>query len=104
MTRHEGRNLGTGGIAARHADAAQAAGLTLAAACGRDQAKTAAFADRFGMTAYSDFGLFLDYAELDLLIVALPPYAHSGQVEAAAAAGIHLLVEKPIALDLPRGS
>ena len=38
----------------------------------------------------------------DLLIVALPPFAHAGQVEAAARAGVNLLVEKPIALDMDR--
>jgi predicted dehydrogenase len=96
--------LGTGGIAARHAAAAQTAGLTLIAACGRDPAKTDAFAGRLGMTAYTDFAQMLGEAELDLLIVALPPYAHGGQVEAAAAAGINLLVEKPIALDLARAA
>ncbi len=46
----------------------------------------------------------LDEAKLDLLIVALPPHAHTGQVEMAAAAGVHLLVEKPIALDMQRAS
>jgi predicted dehydrogenase len=40
--------------------------------------------------------------QLDLLIVALPPFAHEGQVERAAQAGVNLLVEKPIALDLGR--
>jgi predicted dehydrogenase len=34
--------------------------------------------------------------------VALPPYAHQGEVEAAARAGVHLLVEKPIALNMER--
>lgn len=92
--------LGTGDIAARHAAAAQTTGLTLAAACGRDPAKTEAFAARFGMTPYADFPRMLTEASLDLLIVALPPYAHTGQVEAAAALGLNLLVEKPIALDL----
>jgi predicted dehydrogenase len=43
-------------------------------------------------------------ARLDLLIVAVPPFAHHGQVEAAARAGINLLVEKPIALDLDRAA
>ena len=44
----------------------------------------------------------LDEATPDLLIVALPPFAHGGQVEAAARAGVNLLVEKPIALDMDR--
>jgi predicted dehydrogenase len=94
--------LGTGGIAARHAAAAQTAGLTLVAAGGRDPDKTQAFADGFGAVPYTNFPHMLDEASLDILVVALPPYAHDGQVELAASRGIHLLVEKPIALDLAR--
>lgn len=94
--------LGTGGIGARHAAAAQTAGLSVVAACGRDAAKAEGFATRFGATAYTDFARMLEEAGLDLLVVALPPYAHRGQVEAAAQAGVNLLVEKPIALDLGR--
>lgn len=62
----------------------------------------AAFAAKFSCTPYSDFDRMLQEQRLDLLIVALPPYAHSGQVEKAAAAGVHLLVEKPIALNMER--
>jgi predicted dehydrogenase len=95
--------LGAGGIGARHAAAvAQVAGLELVAACGRDETRTAEFAARFGASAYTDFTRMLGETELELLIVALPPFAHAGEVEAAAAAGVHLLVEKPIALDLGR--
>ena len=46
----------------------------------------------------------LDAEALDLLIVALPPFAHAGQVEEAARRGIHLLVEKPIALTCERAA
>lgn len=95
--------LGAGGIGARHAAAvAQVEGLELVAACGRDETRTAEFAQRCGATAFTDFSRMLGEAELELLIVALPPFAHAGEVEAAAAAGVHLLVEKPIALDLGR--
>lgn len=98
--------LGPGGIAARHLEAAQKLPDTFepVAACGRDAERTAAFAARFGLTAYTDFARMLGEAQLDLLIVALPPFAHSGQVEAAARAGVNLLVEKPIALDMDRAS
>ena len=36
----------------------------------------------------------------ELLIATLPPYARGGEIEHAAARGLHLLVEKPIALDM----
>ncbi len=96
--------LGCGGIGARHARAVAALPgvMTLVACCGRDRGRTEAFAAEHGGTAYTDFDKMIGEARLDLLIVALPPHAHSGEVEQAAQAGVHLLVEKPIALDLVR--
>jgi len=94
--------LGTGGIAARHAGAVATLGLQLVACCGRTEAKTAEFATKFGCVPCTDFDRMLQEHRLDLLVVALPPHAHNGQVEKAAAAGIHLLVEKPIALTMDR--
>jgi len=98
--------LGCGGVARRHAAAIATLSdqAQLVACCGRDETKISAFAREFGAAAWSDTGRMLDEAKLDLLIVALPPYAHAGQVEMAAAAGVHLLVEKPIALDMQRAS
>lgn len=40
----------------------------------------------------------VDAVAPELLIVALPPFAHAGEVEHAASRGLHLLVEKPLAL------
>lgn len=96
--------LGPGGIGARHLKAlAQLPDQAeFVASCGRDADRTAAFVSQHGGTAYTDVRTMLDREKLDLLIVALPPFAHTGQVEAAAAKGVHLLVEKPIALDMKR--
>lgn len=95
--------LGPGGIGGRHADAvARVPGLELVACCGKDLTKTEEFSQARGAAPYTDFGSMLVQEQLDLLIVALPPFAHEGQVEAAARAGVHVLVEKPIALDLSR--
>ena len=96
--------LGSGGIAARHAAAIATLGakMQLVACCGRNEHRVAEFAAKFSALPYTHFQRMLKEVRLDLLIVALPPYAHSGQVEDAAAAGIHLLVEKPIALDMQR--
>lgn len=98
--------LGPGGIGARHAKAVQALRdeMELVAVCGRDATKTDAFAQAHGGFPYTDFDRMLGEARLDLLIVALPPFAHTGQVEAAAAAGVNLLVEKPIALSNERAN
>src|SRR3954447_23824828 len=96
--------LGTGGIAARHAGAVAAVGekLQLVACCGRTASRAKEFAANLNITSYVDFEQMLQEQRLDLLIVTLPPYAHDGQVEKAAAAGIHLLVEKPVALTMDR--
>jgi len=37
-------------------------------------------------------------ADLDLVLICLPPFAHSNEVELAARYGVHILIEKPIAL------
>ncbi|WP_205836821.1 Gfo/Idh/MocA family protein [Neorhizobium alkalisoli] len=96
--------LGCGGIGARHADAvAKLPGeMHLVACCGREADKTAAFAARYLAQPFVDFDRMLEMTQPDLLIVALPPFAHQGQVEAAARAGVNLLVEKPIALTMER--
>jgi predicted dehydrogenase len=73
--------------------------LELVACCGRDAERTAKFASVHRAKPFVQFERMLGESRLDLLIVALPPYAHEGEVERAAAAGIHLLVEKPLALD-----
>jgi predicted dehydrogenase len=53
---------------------------------------------QINVTTFTDHHDMIDQADLDLLVVCLPPYAHSDQVEYAAAHHVHLLVEKPIAL------
>lgn len=91
--------LGTGGIGARHSDAvARVDGLELVACCGRDTSRVADFVAPREAVGYTDFAAMLVRERLDLLVVALPPFAHEGQVEMAARAGVNLLVEKPIAL------
>ena len=48
---------------------------------------------------FVDLDRMLDDGAPDLMIATLPPYARGGEIEHAAARGVHLLVEKPIALD-----
>lgn len=101
MTRLRVGLLGCGGIAARHADAVAALSdqMELVACCGRDLARTKAFADAHGGTAFVDLDRMIDEG-IDLLIATLPPYNRHGEIEHAASRGVHLLVEKPIALDM----
>jgi predicted dehydrogenase len=52
---------------------------------------------------FTDFDRMLEECPFDALYVCLPPFAHDGQVEKAVSRGIHLFLEKPIALSLERG-
>jgi predicted dehydrogenase len=92
--------LGPGGIAARHAAAARALGHELVAAIGRDPARTAAFAAAHGGEPFTDLDRAIDATAPQLLIDAVPPFSRRGEAERAAARGLHLLVEKPVALDV----
>lgn len=94
--------LGCGGIAVRHAQSVAALSdrVELIACCGRDTARTQAFAAEHGGAAFIDLDRMLAEASPDLVIATLPPFSRNGEVERIASAGVHLLVEKPIALDM----
>lgn len=106
MTRLRVGLLGCGNIGARHAGAVRALPdeFEFVGCCGRDPDRTQAFTAQHGGTAFTDLDRMIDESWLDLLIVALPPAAHVGEVERAASLGINLLVEKPIALDDARAA
>lgn len=100
--------LGCGSFAHRHAQnlAALPNEAELVAFCDRNEWKARAYAEQYtgGEGAvFTDHLTMLDRANLDLLIVVLPPYGHTDEVEQAAARGVHLLVEKPIALTSEQG-
>lgn len=50
--------------------------------------------------AYADLSTMLKREELDALYVALPPFAHGEPEKMAIEAGVHLFVEKPVALNM----
>ena len=98
--------LGTGGVADGHARAlAKLPGVQLVGLCNHHLEKAQAFNQKHGNTArcFADFQQMLNTVEMDALYVCLPPGAHNGQTEVAAQRGLHLFLEKPIALDLARG-
>ncbi|HML24184.1 MAG TPA: Gfo/Idh/MocA family oxidoreductase [Aggregatilinea sp.] len=100
--------LGCGSFAHRHAQILAALGdqAEMVAFSDRNEWKARAFADQYtaGQAAvFTDHHALLDAANLDLLIVCLPPYGHTDEVEMAAERGVHLLIEKPIALDSEQG-
>ena len=81
--------------------------IELVAFCSRTLAKARDFNVRFaagGGQVFDDHHEMFERAELDLVYICLPPFAHSDQVMEAARHGVHVFIEKPIALDsgLPR--
>jgi predicted dehydrogenase len=92
--------LGTG-YWAQEAHATALAGhpdTELVAVWGRDPAKTAAFAERFGIQGHDDLDRLL--AEVDAVAIAVPPDVQAELALRAAAAGRHLLLDKPLALSV----
>jgi predicted dehydrogenase len=92
--------LGTGFWAKEVHAAALAAhpDAELAGIWGRDVAKAKGVGAEFDVPGYADVDALL--AEVDAVAIALPPDVQAPLAERAAEAGKHLLLEKPIALDV----
>ncbi|MCA1223476.1 Gfo/Idh/MocA family protein [Streptomyces sp. 8L] len=73
-------------------------GAEVRAVCDVAEPVARTVADGFGLAAYTDHRRMLAEQELDAVIVATPDFAHREAAVDAAAAGCHLLVEKPLAM------
>jgi predicted dehydrogenase len=95
--------LGCGGWGTRHAQ--NLVNLTdrvsLTAFCDTRPDAAAALSAKYGAPGaqvFNDHHEMFERADFDLIFICLPPFAHSDEVELAAERGIHLLIEKPIAM------
>jgi 1,5-anhydro-D-fructose reductase (1,5-anhydro-D-mannitol-forming) len=74
----------------------------LVAAVSRDRGRADDFAERFGARhAYTDYEEMLGNPEVDAVFIATPNLFHAEQVVLAAAAGKHVLCDKPLAMTVP---
>ncbi len=100
--------FGTGWINSVHAKAVQKLpGVRVTALYNHNPQKAHDFNTKHtggGAEVFDSFQKMLDAEMIDVLYVAIPPGAHNGEVEAAAAKGIHLMLEKPIALSMERAN
>lgn len=89
--------LGAGAVGAHHVRAAAGAGgYAIAAICDvRREAAEALAAP--GVEVYDDYRTMITEANLDGVIITTPHALHAQQVVQAAEAGLHVLVEKPMA-------
>jgi UDP-N-acetyl-2-amino-2-deoxyglucuronate dehydrogenase len=90
--------IGPGKVAHTHAQAlATIQGSRFVAVGGRTPPRTQAFADQYGVAAYTDLHELLHDPAVDAIIICTPHPQHAAQAIAALEAGMHVLVEKPLA-------
>lgn len=94
--------VGCGKVAATHAAAWQKLPASeLVGLCDQDFDRAQALATRFGVRAYSGLAEMIKAEHVEILSVCTQHAVHSQMAELAAAAGVHVIVEKPLAVDLP---
>lgn len=75
--------------------------INLVGFCNRSIHKARAFSEQYTngrAPIFADHHEMLENLDIDLLVISLPPYAHTDEVELAAQKGTHIFIEKPIAL------
>jgi UDP-N-acetyl-2-amino-2-deoxyglucuronate dehydrogenase len=95
--------VGTGAITEKHADAiSEIENAELVALCSSSAERAKAAQEKFGIDAYSDISAFLTHPELDIVCICTASGHHLEAGLLAAKAGKHLLIEKPIEINLHR--
>ncbi len=95
--------IGTGFIAGHHAKAVAAAdGIETVAVLSRREDSARSFAQQHGLTPYTDPGAFLSDERIGAVSICTPSGAHLEPAVAAAQAGKHVIVEKPLEITLDR--
>src|SRR2546421_1339731 len=94
--------IGSQFISTIHADALrQCAAAELFAAASPNEQRITAFAGRFNIPHhFTDYRKLLEMDEIDMVVVGVPNDLHCQVAVAAAAAGKHVVMEKPLCLNL----
>ncbi|MCE7986279.1 MAG: gfo/Idh/MocA family oxidoreductase [Caldilinea sp. CFX5] len=72
----------------------------LAAICGRNAGRTQEMADKYNIPAiYTDYREMITQAQLDAVVIATPDDLHYAMTMAALDAGLHVICEKPLAMN-----
>ncbi len=96
--------VGCGNISRVHANAIRANEKTdLVSAFSRSDDRRTAFCNEFGISGYTDYGVFLRSDDLDAVVLCTPNGTHLDFGLEAAAAGKHLIIEKPLEVTVERG-
>lgn len=78
-------------------------GARLTAVCRRDRVRGEAFAGQHGLTFHAHYGRLIEDPGVDAVAAAVSPDLHLDICRRAAAAGKHILLEKPLARNLDEG-
>jgi len=102
MTRLRTAILGAGIMGRQHASViADYHRSELVAVCSRRREQAAALAVQFGVKqVFTDMAELMASPEVDAVIIATPDFAHHAAAVAAAQAGKHVLIEKPLTTNL----
>ncbi|MEM1558480.1 MAG: Gfo/Idh/MocA family oxidoreductase [Thermoproteota archaeon] len=100
--------IGCGGIAEVHIQVlSKIKEVQLASFCDMIEERARLFNSKYAGNkgkVYSNFEEMFEKEELDIVYICLPPFAHSDEVEIAAEKGIHIFIEKPIALNMEKAN
>jgi predicted dehydrogenase len=92
---------GTGYINQIHAQAAQNLGLDLVAVVNHRRESMAEFGQKFSIARqYQTIEELLKAGGVDAIVISTPNYLHAPQTIAALKAGVHVMVEKPMAMNV----
>ena len=72
----------------------------LVAACSRSPARAGAFAEKYGVAAFTDVAEMIKQARVEAICLCTPHPEHAAPTITAARLGVHVLVEKPLASSL----
>lgn len=72
----------------------------LVGVCDTGAARAAEFGARYGVPSYDDLGRMIADARVEAVVIATPHPVHAAPAIHAAQAGVHVLVEKPLAASL----
>jgi len=93
--------IGCGKVGSIHAAALRALPeADFVAACDASPDRAAAFASRYGARPFADVGTLLRDGGVEAVVIGTPHPLHAEPATRAAAAGVHVLVEKPMAATL----
>lgn len=99
-SRHSVLVIGTGGIGERHVRCFQNTGRVEVFICEPNALRRAEIADRYKTTGFAEVGEALGSRKFDAAVICTPAHTHIPIAQTCMNAGLHALIEKPLATSL----